>query len=53
MHLSVRPRRREDFAMNRSLLIAVYGAILAIALTFNFYYVWKRKQHDSQEQFYG
>ena len=36
MHLSVRPRRREGFAMNRFLLIAVYGAILAIVLTFNF-----------------
>ena len=36
MHLSVRPKRREDFAMNRFLLIAMYGAILAIALTFNF-----------------
>ena len=36
MHLSVQPRRREDFAMNRFLLIAVYGATLAIALEFNF-----------------
>ena len=36
MHLSVRPRRREDFAMNRFLLIVVYGATLAIALEFNF-----------------
>ena len=36
MHLSVRPRRREDFAMNSFLLIAVYGATLAIALAFTF-----------------
>ena len=36
MRLSVRPRRREDFAMNSFLLIAVYGATLAIALAFTF-----------------
>ena len=36
MRLSVRLRRREDFAMNSFLLIAVYGATLAIALAFTF-----------------